>query len=207
MVAVRQGAKVGIDHRQHFFHLDPHDGALRRELGRHAAGRGLPRLLGVPIGHDHEHGLDFSGGQEIVHNVVQLAPLHPAVGVLAAAMPQIQHRIASARILLIARRRVHIDLAPGLRQLGAIPAFVDIPVGHVFWQIEINSWLGYFDSGDLPVSGIGPAGRIIHRRAIDHQPVGMQAGHCGWGRHRPRAVLIAHHVEGALAEPIGFAGR
>ena len=127
------------------------------------------------VGHDHDHRLDFSGRQQIVHDKPCAADGAPARILVAAAVDEIEHwifRIAP----LVPRRRVDVHAARSTERLRVVPNGADFAVRY---RLQV------FEGG-------------LRTR---HQEHAVQAGYSLLD-HRVSRVDGAHavHIEGVAVE-------
>ena len=71
-----------------------------------------------------------------------MAHLDPDPLILAAAVLQIQHRVARGGVGLISRRGIHEDVTPGIGCLGKVVLDEHIAVRHIFQVIKIDAGSG-----------------------------------------------------------------
>ena len=87
---------------------------LRRSPARARARRsrvGRPWAADAAVFHHDDEGLGFALGDQVVHDQAGVALAAPAGFIFAPAVLQIEHRIALARVLVVAGRRVNEDVA------------------------------------------------------------------------------------------------
>ena len=92
MIAIGNGAEMGINVRQHFLDEDLFDRGVRFRARRAAAGRLMGRRLirqrhrsdGIKSIHDDEHGLGLAGVDEIVQDEIRV-PLPRPIGLILPA--------------------------------------------------------------------------------------------------------------------------
>ena len=122
----------------------------------------------------------------------------PARLVLAAAVLQVQDRIARVAIVVVTGRGVDEGATPVLGRLGEVPALADLAVRHVLGEIEVDALLR-----DLDAAGVlaGPVERVargvVDLRAVDEHPVVMEPRHLGVRGRGPEAILAL--LRGILA--------
>ena len=92
----------------------------------------------VHAGHDNDHFTAFAVRNEVVKDIVDLPLPDPAGFVLAAAVVQVQHRIAPVRIFTVRCRGIDPDVVhiPGFG--GAVDFHVDGAMGHIAIQVILN---------------------------------------------------------------------
>ena len=91
----------------------------------------------VAIGHHDDEGLGFALGDQVVHDQAGVPLAAPAGFILAAAVLQIQHRIALGRVLVIIRRRVNEAAENGIGVLGIVEGLPQLAMRHVLDGVEV----------------------------------------------------------------------
>ena len=112
MVAISERSVGLVDERnQREFHVVlerlRHFLARTRRFRRgpgHRVGNWLPRAARIAVRHHDDHGLAFLGGDAVVEDDVRAPLADPAGFVFAAAVLQVEHRVARLRIRVVIRR-------------------------------------------------------------------------------------------------------
>ena len=131
--------------------------------------------VGVAVGHHHNHGFRFARRDEVVHNLRGAPQRGPRVFIAARAVQQVEHRIASAS-LLVAGGRVHGHAAVHLQRGAVVPDFRDIAVRHVVHAVQVARVArGLFHDENVRVRGDVAAhvdvGRVEHRHSVHPERV------------------------------------
>jgi hypothetical protein len=158
---------------------------------------------GVAAVHDHEHGLAFFGGQEVVHDEIHSALLVPAALVLAGAVLEIEDGIASGAVRLVVARHVDICAAGGVGDFGLIPGDADVAVRDILRPVEGDIFFGNFDAaGLLGPAEISFAAGIVDGDSVEEEPVVVEAGNGRRNGDGPCAIVAFGHVEWAFAQAV-----
>src|SRR5580704_9078458 len=93
----------------------------------------------MAVRHDHNHGLGFSVGDQIIQDDVGPASPGPRSFDLPVAMQEIEDRILLSASL-ITWRRIHVDHSRGAEVLGLVEVHMDRSVRH--WPLLEYRLLG-----------------------------------------------------------------
>ena len=205
VVAVRDRAVGRVDERDeglrhvvlerlgHVLHGLPHLRRAERLSGQ--VGRDLAGAPRVAVGHHDDHRLAASRRDQVVEDEVRASLADPAGLVLAAAVLQVEHRVARLRLLVVVRREVDERVAPGAGHLRVVPDLAHLAVRHVLDVVVVDARLGDLDGARvLAAAEERVAALVVHLDAVDDQRVVVQAGRERRRRDRPDAVRLLHHV-------------
>ena len=216
VLAVRDGAIGRVDHRDevldhHILERAEHPaevGARGRLAGCGRSGwagkRG--RVAGptrVALLHDDDHGPGLPLGEQVVEDEADPPLVRPAALVLAAAVLQVQHRVARVALGVVAGRGVDEDAPPPVGRLRVVPALADLAVWHVLWEIVIHALLGDLDAaGHLAGAVIRLARGVVDLRAVDEHAVVMEPRHLRFRGRGPQAIFaLRRGITLAVKEP------
>ena len=176
VLRVGEGPVAAVHHRDGLFQED------LREIAR------------LPVVHHDEHRLALALGEEVVQDDVRLALEGPAGLVLAAAVLQVQHRIALAGIAGILGRDIHPGGAPGLQGRGPVALQAHVAPRHVLVQVEIDARLGNVDgAGVRSGAEIVLAGRIARAETVHDEEIVVETRLQRVRRDPPGAFALADH--------------
>ena len=142
---------------------------------------------------DEREGLAL--GDQVVHDLGGMALLRPAVLVLAAAMLQVQHRIALGGILVILGRGVDEDVTHRLVHFGPVVDFPHLALRNVLRGVEVLVCRRDVDAAS-PTAGavVVEAGRIGDVGPVDVQLIVVESFILRGGFADPGAVLALNEV-------------
>ena len=109
-------------------------------------GNRLAHPRGIATLHDHDHRLDFAGGDQVIQNEVGMTLPRPAGFIFSAPVLQIEHRIPKLLIGIVTRWSIDQQMPCFPRHLGVVPERTHLPVRHVLDVMEIDAGLRDFDA-------------------------------------------------------------
>ena len=203
MVAVGDRAIGGVDHRNqvadhHLFkraelpaEIEAQDSAPARPCAADLTAQPARQAdVRITLFHDNQHRLRLSRGQEIVEDEADPSLVRPAGLVLAAAMLQVEHRVARVAIGVVARRRVNEDPPLLVRRLREVPALADLAVRHVLRRVEIDTLLRDLDAAGVFAGAVETiAGGVGDLRPVDEHSIVMEPRHLRVRRRSPKTVV------------------
>ena len=193
MVTVGDGAVLGVDHRDEFLRSQLVYGVEVEHSARAAGHTGSGDEGLSPVSHD-QHRNGFLSRDQVVQDVVHLSLDGPASLIFAAAVVDIEHRIALVGLLLIFSRNVNVAGPPRLGELRPVPLHTDLSVGHVLGQIEVHSHFGNLYRAGHPSGAVEQlARRVSHTHSVDYDGVIVEARNLRVAGHLPDAVGVFGH--------------
>ena len=132
----------------------------------------------MPVRHHDDHRPGLALRQQVVRDVLARPKDGPGGLVVARAVEQVEDRVASRRVLVVARRRVDIEPAPPAQRLRAVLVDAHGAVRHV-----LESW----SRGGSPGTSRmlvprrahrldGRVGRVEGREPVDGEAVAVEVG-------------------------------
>ena len=213
MHAVGEGTVPCIDHRNDLLGDNPVEGG---EVHDHTAGpSGLEvRLVGergFTTVHHHQHGLALAGGDEVVHDVVDLALDGPAGLVFTASVEEIEDWIALGRIAFILRRNIDVADSPGFCEVGVITLHTDLAVRDFLFEVVVYArFRNLYTAGHHAASVEQLARRVGYLDSVDMDEIVVESWHLRLAGDFPHAVgVLCHRIQFAEVEldSLGFRGN
>ncbi len=200
-VAVHEEVALGFAHLRDGITVPAH---LHRLLGDTEGAGG--RLVGIAVGHDHDHRLGKALFDEVVEDLGGAAHGGPGLLVTAGAVQQVQDRILLLGIGLVAVRGIDGQAAVHAQEFAVIPGMTHSAVLGRF-TIVLGTLAG--DDEHREVAGAVALDihvlRVIDSDAVHDEVIGVDFRLGEGNLHFPDIVLAALHVDGA-APGVGHPG-
>ena len=155
----------------------------------HGESRGL---VGVTVGHHHQHGFCFTRIDQVVEDVGRCAQAGPGLLVTPAPVQQVEHRkvVVAFRI---SRRGVDKHAAGEAQGGRIVPHRLHTAFGAGLGPVQIRSRTGHIQHAgraETTVSHDVLVRRVEGSHPVYHKGVGVEFRVHGRNRHRPGPVLV-----------------